>query len=53
MAQKVRVAVVLPVTPAMLESIRGVSDRLDVTYLSVPQRPPALARLQRARPARR
>jgi phosphoglycerate dehydrogenase-like enzyme len=38
MAQKVRVAVVLPVTPAMLESIRGVSDRLDVTYLSAMQR---------------
>lgn len=38
MAEKVRVAVVLPITPAMLESIRSVSDRLDVIYLSAMQR---------------
>lgn len=38
MADKVRVAVVLPVSPAMLESIRNVSERLDVVYLSQMQR---------------
>lgn len=38
MADKVRVTVVLPISPAMLESIRGVSDRLDVVYLSQMQR---------------
>jgi phosphoglycerate dehydrogenase-like enzyme len=38
MAEKVRVAVVLPISPPMLESIRGVSDRLDVIYLSAMQR---------------
>lgn len=38
MANKVRVAIVLPVTPAMLESVRGVSNRFDVTYLSAMQR---------------
>lgn len=38
MADKVRVAVVLPVTPAMLESMRSVSGRLDVIYLTQMQR---------------
>jgi phosphoglycerate dehydrogenase-like enzyme len=38
MTDKVRVAVVLPVSPAMLESIRNVSERLDVVYLSQMQR---------------
>ena len=38
MADKVRVTVVLPISPAMLESIRGVSDRLDVVSLSQMQR---------------
>jgi phosphoglycerate dehydrogenase-like enzyme len=38
MVNKIRVTVVLPVSPAMLESVRGVSDRLDVVYLSQAQR---------------
>jgi len=38
MADKARVAVVLPIAPPMLESIRKVSDRLDVVYLSAMQR---------------
>lgn len=38
MADKVRVAVVLPISRAMLEQIGSVSDRLDVIYLSQMQR---------------
>ncbi len=38
MADAIKVAVVLPVSPAMLEAIRNVSGRLSVTYLSQMQR---------------
>jgi phosphoglycerate dehydrogenase-like enzyme len=38
MADEVKVAVVLPISPKMLESIRSVSERLSVTYLSQKQR---------------
>ena len=38
MSDKINVTVVLPVSPAMLESIRSVSDRLNVVYLSQAQR---------------